>query len=557
MKDILMTQDLFNIMQDRKARYLLCRDSLYLFWLYYYRKYFTHKSPPFHKERCKITQGLWENWKPRFFVDCEFRWWAKTSWAKIEFARRICYWDRKMMLYWSVDKKNAENALLDIALELQTNDLIIRDFWQLFYDTDKTEKKSKKSWISDFLTSNWVRVQAITTWQPIRWLIFWPNRPDFLVYDDFETNITKKSSALTRKVIEHFDEMLPAIAPHWIVIFLCNKISDTWSVAWLYDKFENNPEWVIFEKAIVEGQEIVWKDKYVYTDKEAEEINQTREKHKRVSSLESLKRTLNKDGRKIYEQEYLNMPLVDGERFFDVDMIDSVMVEASKKEFNRDGSWKIWQEYNWLDKYKIAADVSEGYWLDSSVIQVLNITTGEQVAEFESNQIPPWMLADELIAASENYWDCTITPERNSIGNAVITSIQEKGYWHLLTTQKVINKKWGWTENRYWWYTNSTSKSKMLFDLQRDFNDGAIIINSLSLLREMRAFANGDLNVASFDEEVSNHFDRVMAMAIVNQAKTIKGEFAIKEKKNNIGESPAPTSIEVKYRRGKFRAKFR
>jgi len=47
---------------------------------------------------------------------------------------------------------------------------------------------------------------------------------------------------MTRKVIEHFDEMFPAIAPHGIVVFLCNKISDTGSVAWLYDKLENNHE---------------------------------------------------------------------------------------------------------------------------------------------------------------------------------------------------------------------------------------------------------------------------------------------------------------------------
>jgi len=54
----------------------------------------------------------------------------------------------------------------------------------------------------------------------------------------------------------------------------------------------------------------------------------------------------------------------------------------------------------------------------------------------------------------------------------------------------------------------------MLFDFQRDFNDSSLIIKSLPLLREMRAFANGDLSVTSFDDEVSNHFDRVMAMAI-------------------------------------------
>jgi len=551
-------KDIFELLKDSKARYGLCKNSLYLFGIYYFRHYFTHISPEFHKERCLFSQSLGEYWKPRYMTDCEFRWSAKTSWAKIDFIRRICYADRKMMLYWSLDKKIAENALLDISIELQTNPLIIRDFWQLFFDNDSKEKKSKKTWVADFLTSNWVRVQAITTWQPIRGMIYNAVRPDYLVYDDFENNKTKKSTALTRQVIEHFDEMFPAIAPHGIVYFLCNKISDTWSVAWLYDKLENNPEWVIYEKAVIENDEVTWKDKYVKTDREANKLNEVRTKEKRVTSLESLKRTLNKDGRKIFEQEMLNLPVVDWERFFDVEMIDQAIEIAKTYEFEKDWNWKVWQEYNWLDDYKIAADVSEWYWLDSSVIQVINISTWEQVAEFESNQIPTWLLASELIAASENYWDCTVTPERNSIWNAVITSMQEKGYWNLLTTQKVINKKGWWKENRYWWYTNSTSKPKMLFDLQRDFNDWSLIIKSLPLLREMRAFANWDLKAASFDEEVSNHFDRVMAMAIANQTKLLQWQFAIKEKKHNIWSSePAASWMEVKFSWWKFRAKFK
>ena len=551
-----MKQDIFKLMQDKTTRIQLCRSSLYLFAIYYFGKYFTHKSPQFHKDRCKIKQSLGEHGQPRFLVDCEFRWSAKTSLEKIDFIRRICYKDRKMMLYGSLDKKIAENALLDISIELQTNPKIIQDFWQLFFDNDSIEKKSKKSWVADFLTSNWIRVQAITTGQPIRWMIFWPMRPDYIVYDDFENNKTKKSNALTKQVIEHFDEMFPAIAPHGIVVFLCNKISDTWSVAWLYDKLENNPEWKIFEKAVVEKWVITWSDKYVHTDKEAESININREKHKRVSSLESLKRTLNKDGRKIYEQEMLNLPLVDWERFFNIELIDARIEEVKSKDFEKDGNWKIWEEYNWLDEYKIAADVSEWYWLDSSVIEVLNITTWEQVAEFESNQIAPWLFADELIAASQNYGDCSLTPERNSIGNAVITSIQEKGFWNLLTRQKVINKKGWWNENRYGWYTNSTSKPKMLFDLQRDFNDWSLIINSLPLLREMRAFANWDLKAAHFDEEVSNHFDRVMAIWIANQTKRMRWEFAIKKKTINMWVESANTWADIKFSWGKFRVKF-
>ena len=179
-----MTKNLSELMHDKQSRLQLCKKSLYLFALYYFWKYFTHISPEFHKDRCKIKQKLWEHWEPKYLINCEFRWSAKTSLEKIDFIRRICYKDREMMLYCSLDKKIAEKELLDISIELQTNPKIIRDFWQLFFDDSSREKKSKKTWVADFLTSNWIRVQAITTGQPIRWMIFWPTRPDYIVYDE-------------------------------------------------------------------------------------------------------------------------------------------------------------------------------------------------------------------------------------------------------------------------------------------------------------------------------------------------------------------------------------
>lgn len=545
------------LMQNRDTRIQLCKHSLYLFGLYYFSHYFTHISPEFHRELCKDIQSL-DTLEPRYLVACWFRDSSKTSWAKIDFTKKICYKQREYMLYWSKDKKISQDALLDISLNLQTNQRIIDDFWQLFYDTEKTEKKSKKTWVNDFLTTTWIRCRAVTTGQSPRWLVFDWTRPDHAVYDDVENNITKKSRAMTREVIEHFDELFSALAIHWTMIVCCNKISDTWSIAWLYDKFENNPKWKIFEKAVVEKWEITWKSRFVHTDIEAEEINKTKKDPKsRVASLESIKRLMNKDWRNLYEQEYLNVPLVDWERFFYIEKVDEAIVTAKEFKFKRDWNWKIWEEYDPLCDYRIGWDVSEGYWLDSSVIEVWNITTWEQAAEFESNEIPPWLLADEFIASSKNYWNCSITPERNSIGNAVITSIQEKWHWNLLTRQKVINKKAWWKENRYGWYTTATSKSKMLFDMQRDFNDWSLIIKSLPALREMRWFANWDLKVVSFDEEVSNHFDRVMGIAITNQCKLLTTWFSIQKKRVEMWEDSAATWMNLKFKWWKWRANFK
>jgi len=55
----------------------------------------------------------------------------------------------------------------------------------------------------------------------------------------------------------------------------------------------------------------------------------------------------------------LNIPLVDGERFFDIDQIDSEILRAKELDFEKDGHWKIWEEYDPMCDYKISADVSE------------------------------------------------------------------------------------------------------------------------------------------------------------------------------------------------------
>ena len=62
----------------------------------------------------------------------------------------------------------------------------------------------------------------------------------------------------------------------------------------------------------------------------------------------------------------------------------------------------------------------------------------------------------------------------------------------------------------------------MLFEFKRDFEAGLIEINSIPLLREMRAFTNSDVNYSNFDPEASNHFDRLMAICIAWQARNIK-----------------------------------
>lgn len=72
----------------------------------------------------------------KFLLEIAFRESAKTSYAKIDFIRNICYGWSKMMFYTCYESEASENNLLDIALELQTNKYLINDFGQLFFGDD-------------------------------------------------------------------------------------------------------------------------------------------------------------------------------------------------------------------------------------------------------------------------------------------------------------------------------------------------------------------------------------------------------------------------------------
>lgn len=516
------------LIKTKEWRLALWRSSVMLFAMIYFPHYFTTKMPDFHKDLYRLLQFVWEN--PdiptesfyNHLLIIGFRDSAKTSLAKIEMIRNIVFWLRKVMFYVSYEENAARDNLFDVALELQTNERILADFWQLYFEDDssknqKSKKKSKKSSISNFLTANWVKVQASSVAKSLRWKNFWWSRIDFIILDDFEVSKTVKSAALTKQVINYINELVPWTTSDCKIIYLWNKISDSWSVQYLIDRFEWNPNARIFEKSLIENWQITWPDKFVMTDEEATKVNselaKSWTKHK-VKSIESLKRTLNKNWKAIFEQEYLNLPMTDWDRLFNIDMVDKWIEHAWTYNFEEDWRWKIWDWPEYSHTYVIWVDISEWLWIDSSVIQVLDMTTWEQVAEYEYNYSDPNMLTEEIIQASNNYNNCLIIPERNAVWNAVISLLREKWYANRMPLERVFDTNKFKKINKYWFHTNSKTKPKIIFDLKDAFENWYLIIKSKALLREMRSFSNLDVSHSNFDEDASNHFDRVMSIAI-------------------------------------------
>lgn len=245
-------------------------------FLAFFACYFTHymKTPfaTYHGEmgRSDIPDLL--SGKIKELCWFMFRESAKTSFAKIFIVWCIIYKKFEYINVDSQDKSNAERFLFDVVLELQTNKLLIADFGELFNvkrsDSEKTQKR-----ITDFLTSNGIRVEAHSTQEPVRGRLHGAIRPQLVVLDDFETMTTIKSEAATRQVRDHIAEFKGGIDQNkGRVLYLGNYLSESGTVHMLTEKARSDSTIRVREVWIVgpDGKPS-WPEKYALTDEEAAE----------------------------------------------------------------------------------------------------------------------------------------------------------------------------------------------------------------------------------------------------------------------------------------------
>lgn len=297
-----------DIIEDKTKRIFAGEESLLFFSLYYFSHYHSYSVPNFHREWYEALQD--PKLQGQMFIG--FRESAKTSLVKIKVIHDILYNKKKFIIWTSKDKRKAEANLFDIALELQTNKRIINDFGQLFYeDNMNNEKYSKKKGVGEFITTNKIKVKSYSTGQSPRGEVYREFRPDLVVLDDYENIDTIKSDAYTSEVIHYIDELLSGLSGNAQIISLSNRLTFGGSVTYLENRVKEFDNWKIFDVPVVKDGIIQWKDKYVMTDKEAEEVNATIEDPAKWKvSLEAKERLL---GYQVYNREMLNTPLTEEE----------------------------------------------------------------------------------------------------------------------------------------------------------------------------------------------------------------------------------------------------
>lgn len=240
---------------------------------YFFVYYLTHyvKSPfaKFHYEMAKDLHDLTEG-KVKELGWFMFREAVKTSFAKGYVLWCILFKKFEYINVDSHDKANSERFLFDVVLELQTNRKIRADFGELFNAKRSPEEKTQKR-VSDFLTTNGVRVEAHSTQEPVRGRLHGSVRPQLVVADDFETLTTVRSEAATRQVREHFAEFKGGLDQQkGRVLYNGNYLSESGNVQAIMDKARVDPSMRVRSVWLVDEEgKPSWPERHVLTDEEA------------------------------------------------------------------------------------------------------------------------------------------------------------------------------------------------------------------------------------------------------------------------------------------------
>lgn len=316
-----LIDELFNA--DSARRIYLCQKSEALFFIYYFGHYIKYPFADFHWDMFQDLNDINNR------VITELGWFMhresiKTSAVMSHIIHRICYEEKRFINVDSQDQGNAEQLLFDITVELQTNERIIQDFGHLYTQTITRDMKTRKK-INDFITTNGIRVAAYSTQVPVRGRKFGEYRPDELILDDFENYKSITSEAATSQIEKHIQEFAGGLAPDHSIIYLGNYISEAANVQKIIDRSKESDKIRVRMVGVADEYlgPLHWPQKYVWTNKEADEKNKHRPLDRPLVSLEQKKSIMGN----MFWGDMLNQPMNSEDAEFTRDMFQYVEME--------------------------------------------------------------------------------------------------------------------------------------------------------------------------------------------------------------------------------------
>lgn len=502
-------------------RNYICGREFAYYLFYYFSEYFAYKTPDFHWNFFDDCQKL-VNGELRDALWIAFRESAKTTLAKIFVCWCICYKKKKYIAWDSYDGSNAESALFDIAINLQTNKKLIRDFGRLYrkkksqIPKDEEEDAPKIKRIGNFITENKIKVEMFTTQESARGRITGKERPDLFVFDDVENVITKESLALTSRIIRHIDEVNSGLQATGSILYLGNYISEEGVIAHIMSRLENKKGKIIRNIKVAEKGIITWPDKYVMTRKESFEVNANLPPEKHKISLEQKREDLTEV---VFQTEMMNDPGKSGDYYFNREKVREAMDKA-REPIKEVAGLKIWGNFDARHRYGLGADTAEGIGADSCTTTTIDFSEkpARVVATYKNNEIPPSTFAHEIKRHAWLYGECFIIPEINNTGYATVAELINIPYTNMYR-REVKNKTTGKVSNEYGWRTTSGVKHDVFSQFKTAFEDGELLILDGDLLNEMYHYTKQAINTLGKEIGMTRHFDLLTSAVLAWEAR--------------------------------------
>ena len=229
-------------------------DRFLLWWFYYFKEDFITLLADFHYDW--IEALLWDT---NVMIEW-FRWSIKTALTIAVTTYKISNNFCKFVVWQSYEDTASTENTTNIARNLLNKELEA-DYWKLFrlswWSKEDLEKKS----VSNFDTTNKVKVRATSLWQKLRWALSKTDRPDLLIVDDIDvTDSVRNPEIIDKNYIKLTWETFGAMTKTWEarIYFLWNTINQDWIVPRFRKEKKWAKNWTVFNQPLIIDWEIQW-----------------------------------------------------------------------------------------------------------------------------------------------------------------------------------------------------------------------------------------------------------------------------------------------------------
>ena len=229
-------------------------DRFLLWWFFYFREDFITKLADFHYDW--IEALLWDK---NIMIEW-FRWSMKTTLVIAVTTFKIANWFTKFVVWQSYEDTASSANTTNIARNL-LNKRLEADYGKLFQLTWWNKEDLEKKSVSNFDTTNKVKVRAASLWQKLRWALSKTDRPDLLIVDDIDVSDSVRNPEVIEKNYQKVTwETFWAMTKTWDarIYFLWNTINQDWIVPRFRKEKKGTKNWSVFHQPLLIDWEIQW-----------------------------------------------------------------------------------------------------------------------------------------------------------------------------------------------------------------------------------------------------------------------------------------------------------